>query len=288
MAIFTGAGVAIITPMKENGDVNYDKLGELLDYQINNSTDAIVICGTTGEASTLTHEEHIETIRFTADYVKKRVPVIAGTGSNCTETAIYLSKEAQKAGVDGCLVVTPYYNKTTQKGLIKHYTEVAKSIDLPIIMYNVPGRTGCNIQPETAAKLAKEVDNIVAIKEASGNISQVAKIASLCGDNLHIYSGNDDQIIPILSLGGIGVISVLSNIKPKYTHQMVYDYLDGNTKQALHKQLESISLIETLFCEVNPIPIKYALNIKGYNYGIPRLPLIELSEKNKEILKQKL
>lgn len=198
-----------------------------------------------------------------------------------------MTKYAESVGVDGALIVTPYYNKTTQEGLIKHYTVIANNTSLPIILYNVPSRTGVNIKPETCLELSK-IDNIVAIKEASGNISQVAKIASLCGDNLHIYSGNDDQIIPILSLGGIGVISVLSNIKPKYTHQMVYDYLQGNTKQALHKQLESISLIETLFCEVNPIPIKSALNIKGYNYGIPRLPLIELSEKNKEILKQKL
>ena len=212
MSVFTGAGVAIITPMKANGEVNYDKLGEFLDYQINNSTDAIIICGTTGEASTLTHEEHVETIRFAADYVKKRVPVIAGTGSNCTETAIWLSQEAQKAGVDGCLVVTPYYNKATQKGLIQHYTAVAKSVDLPIVMYNVPGRTGCNIQPETAAKLAKDVDNIVAIKAATGNLAQESKTMALAEGRLDMYSGEDGLIVPLMSIGAKGVISVLSNV----------------------------------------------------------------------------
>ena len=286
MAIFTGAGVAIVTPMKENGEVNYDKMGELLDYQINNSTDAIVVCGTTGEASTLTHEEHIETIRFTADYVKKRVPVIAGTGSNCTETAIYLSQEAQKAGVDACLVVTPYYNKATQKGLIEHYTAVAKSIDLPIIMYNVPGRTGCNIQPETAGKLAKEVDNIVGVKEASGNISQISKIMQLTDGNIDLYSGNDDQIVPILSVGGKGVISVLSNVAPQEAHDIVAKFQAGDVKGSRDLQLKALPLVEQLFCEVNPIPVKKALNLMGMEVGGLRMPLSELSAEHTESLKK--
>ena len=286
MAIFTGAGVAIVTPMKENGEVNYDKMGELLDYQINNSTDAIVVCGTTGEASTLTHEEHIETIRFTADYVKKRVPVIAGTGSNCTETAIYLSQEAQKAGVDACLVVTPYYNKATQKGLIEHYTAVAKSIDLPIIMYNVPGRTGCNIQPETAVYLAQNVENIVGIKEASGNISQVVKLASLSKGCIDIYSGNDDQVVPLLSLGGKGVISVTANIIPEDVHDMVQKYLDGDVQGSLDLQLKAIDLCNALFCEVNPIPVKKAVELLGMCDGTMRMPLTEMEPQNVEKLKK--
>lgn len=286
MAIFTGAGVAIITPMKENGDVNYDKLGELLDYQINNSTDAIVICGTTGEASTLTHEEHIETIRFTADYVKKRVPVIAGTGSNCTETAIYLSKEAQKAGVDGCLVVTPYYNKTTQKGLIKHYTEVAKSIDLPIIMYNVPGRTGCNIQPETAAKLAKEVDNIVAIKAATGNMAQETQTMALAEGKLDMYSGEDGLIVPLMSIGAKGVISVLSNVAPKQTHDICAKFMEGKIEEARQMQFDALELVNALFCEVNPIPVKHALNLMGMEVGPLRMPLCAMEEANLERLKK--
>ena len=285
--IFTGAGVAIITPFTSDGKVNYPALKEILEYQIANSTDCIVICGTTGESATLSHEEHTEVIKYAVDVVAGRIPVVAGTGSNDTAYALNLSNEAEKAGVDGLLMVTPYYNKASQEGLIKHFTYVADRVSTPIILYNVPSRTGCEIKPETYAELSKH-KNIYAAKEATGNLSSIAKTISLCSDDFAVYSGNDDQIIPILSLGGIGVISVLSNIKPKYTHQMVYDYLEGNTKQALHKQLESISLIETLFCEVNPIPIKSALNIKGYNYGIPRLPLIELSEKNKEILKQKL
>ena len=286
MAIFTGAGVAIITPMKENGDVNYDKLGELLDYQINNSTDAIVICGTTGEASTLTHEEHIETIRFTADYVKKRVPVIAGTGSNCTETAIYLSKEAQKAGVDGCLVVTPYYNKTTQKGLIKHYTEVAKSIDLPIIMYNVPGRTGCNIQPKTAAKLAKEVDNIVAIKAATGNMAQETQTMALSEGKLDMYSGEDGLIVPLMSIGAKGVISVLSNVAPKQTHDICAKFMEGKIEEARQMQFDALELVNALFCEVNPIPVKHALNLMGMEVGPLRMPLCPMEEANLERLKK--
>ena len=286
MAIFTGAGVAIITPMKENGEVNYDKLGEILDYQINHSTDAIVICGTTGEASTLTHEEHIETIRFTADYVNKRVPVIAGTGSNCTDTAIYLSKEAQKAGVDACLVVTPYYNKTTQKGLIEHYTAIAKSIDLPIVMYNVPGRTGCNIQPQTAAKLAKDVDNIVAIKAATGNMAQETLTMALADGHLDMYSGEDGLIVPLMSIGAKGVISVLSNVAPQQTHDICAKFMEGKLDEARQLQFKALELINSLFCEVNPIPVKHALNLMGMEVGPLRKPLCGMDEANLERLKK--
>ena len=280
MSIFTGAGVAIVTPMYDNGEVNYDKMKELIDFQINNSTDAIVVCGTTGEASTLTHEEHIETIRFTAEYVNKRVPVIAGTGSNCTETAIYLSQEAQKAGVDACLVVTPYYNKATQKGLIAHYTEVAKSIDLPIIMYNVPGRTGCNILPETAVKLAKDVDNIVAIKAATGNLAQESKTMALAEGCLDMYSGEDGLIVPLMSIGAKGVISVLSNIAPKQTHDICANWLEGNNQESMRMQLEALNLVDALFCEVNPIPVKHALNLMGMEVGPLRRPLSPMEPEN--------
>lgn len=286
MSLFSGAGVAIITPMKANGEVNYEKLGEFIDFQIENSTDAIIICGTTGEASTLSHEEHIEAIRFTADYVKKRVPVIAGTGSNCTETAIYLSQEAQKAGVDGCLVVTPYYNKATQKGLIKHYTDIAKSIDLPIIMYNVPGRTGCNILPETAAKLAKEVDNIVAIKAATGNLAQESKTMALADGHLDMYSGEDGLIVPLMSIGAKGVISVLSNVAPQQTHDICARFLEGNIEEARKLQFEALDIVDALFCEVNPVPVKHALNLLGWDMGPLRMPLCEMEEKNLERLKK--
>ena len=288
MSVFTGAGVAIITPMKANGEVNYDKLGEFLDYQINNSTDAIIICGTTGEASTLTHEEHVETIRFAADYVKKRVPVIAGTGSNCTETAVWLSQEAQKAGVDGCLVVTPYYNKATQKGLIQHYTAVAKSVDLPIIMYNVPGRTGCNIQPETAAKLAKDVDNIVAIKAATGNLAQESKTMALAEGRLDMYSGEDGLIVPLMSIGAKGVISVLSNVAPKQTHDICAEFFAGNIEKSRQLQFEALELVDALFSEVNPIPVKTALNLMGMEVGPLRMPLCEMEEANLNKLKTAL
>ena len=288
MSVFTGAGVAIITPMKANGEVNYDKLGEFLDYQINNSTDAIIFCGTTGEASTLTHEEHVETIRFAADYVKKRVPVIAGTGSNCTETAVWLSQEAQKAGVDGCLVVTPYYNKATQKGLIQHYTAVAKSVDLPIIMYNVPGRTGCNIQPETAAKLAKDVDNIVAIKAATGNLAQESKTMALAEGRLDMYSGEDGLIVPLMSIGAKGVISVLSNVAPKQTHDICAEFFAGNVEKSRQLQFEALELVDALFCEVNPIPVKTALNLMGMEVGPLRMPLCEMEEANLNKLKTAL
>ena len=285
MSVFTGAGVAIITPMKANGEVNYEKLGEFIDYQIENSTDAIVICGTTGEASTLTHEEHIETIRFAADHVKKRVPVIAGTGSNCTETAVYLSQEAQKAGVDACLVVTPYYNKATQKGLIKHYTTVAKSVDLPIIMYNVPGRTGCNIQPETAATLAKDVDNIVAIKAATGNMAQESKTMALAEGRLDMYSGEDGLIVPLMSIGAKGVISVLSNVAPQQTHDICAKFAEGKIEETRQLQFNALELVDALFCEVNPVPVKHALNLQGWDMGPLRMPLCEMEDANLERLR---
>ena len=285
MSIFTGAGVAIVTPMKANGEVNYDKLKELLDFQINNSTDAIVICGTTGESATMTEEEHIEVIRFTADYVNKRVPVIAGTGSNCTKTAIELSKEAQKAGVDGCLIVTPYYNKATQKGLIKHYTDIAKSIDLPIIMYNVPSRTGCNILPETVVKLAKEVDNIVAIKAATGNLAQESRTMMLAEGALDMYSGEDGLIVPLMSIGAKGVISVLSNVAPKQTHDICAKFFAGDIEGSRIAQFEALELVDALFCEVNPIPVKTALNLMGMEVGPLRMPLCEMEESNLNRLK---
>lgn len=282
--IFKGCGTAIATPFNESG-VNYKVFEDMIESQIKEGIDSIIVCGTTGEASTMTEAERKETIKFVVDTVNKRIPVIAGTGSNNTRSAIEMTKYAESVGVDGALVVTPYYNKTTQKGLIEHYKAIASSTSLPIIMYSVPSRTGVNILPETCLELSK-IDNIVAIKEASGNISQVAKIASLCGDNLSIYSGNDDQIVPILSIGGIGVISVLSNIEPKFTHQMVYDYFNGNVEEAKRKQLSSLKLIENLFSEVNPIPVKAGLNIIGYNYGVPRLPLVEMSEDKKANLKK--
>lgn len=281
--LFEGCGTAISTPFDENG-VNFEEFGRLLENQIENGVDSIIVCGTTGESSTMTKDERKQTIKFAIDVVNKRTKVIAGTGSNNTQDAIEMSKYAESVGADGLLIVTPYYNKTTQKGLIAHYTEIAKNVSIPIILYSVPSRTGVNILPEICLELSK-VENIVAIKEASGNISQVAKIASLCGDNLSIYSGNDDQIIPVLSLGGKGVISVLSNIMPKFTHDMVRKYLDGQVKEAAEMQLEALDLIDCLFCEVNPIPVKYALNLMGYNYGVPRLPLIELSDENKVKMK---
>ena len=285
MSIFTGAGVAIITPMTETGAVNYPKLEEILEYQIANGTDAIIICGTTGESSTLSHEEHLEAIRFTAEKVAGRIPVIAGTGSNCTETAIYLSQEAEKYGVDGVLLVTPYYNKATQKGLIAHFTKIANSIKIPVILYNIQSRTGVNMTPETIAYLAKNVENIVGVKEASGNISQIAKIAKLCGESFDIYSGNDDQIVPILSLGGKGVISVLSNVAPKETHDIVAKFLDGDVAGSLELQLRAIPLVEKLFCEVNPIPVKAALNMLGWEVGPLRMPLSEMEEEHQKELK---
>ncbi len=286
MAIFTGSGVAIVTPFLDNGEVDYESFRSLIEFHIANGTDSIIVCGTTGESSTLTHEEHIECIRFCAEVVNKRIPVVAGTGSNCTETAIYLSQEAEKAGVDGLLIVTPYYNKATQKGLINHYTAIANSVSLPIIMYNVPSRTGVNISPETAAYLAKNVENIVGIKEATGNLSQAAKLMSLCGDDIDLYSGNDDQIVPIMSLGGKGVISVIANIAPKQTHDLCQAYLDGDVKKACAMQLKSIALCDALFCEVNPIPVKKAVELMGFCKGNLRMPLSEIEPSNAEKLEK--
>lgn len=286
MAIFKGAGVAIVTPFTEDNHVNFQKLGELIDFQIENGTDAIIICGTTGESSTLTHEEHLECIRFAVEKTAKRVPVIAGTGSNSTETAVYLSKEAQKAGADALLLVTPYYNKATQNGLKEHFTMIANAVEIPVVLYNVPSRTGCNILPETAVFLAKNVKNIVAIKEASGDISQIAKLAYLADGQIDIYSGNDDQIVPILSLGGVGVISVLSNIAPKKTHDIVEHYLNGNVKESTKLQLEAVPLAKALFSEVNPIPVKAALNMMGFEVGDLRRPLTPMEAETKEKLKE--
>lgn len=288
MAIFKGAGVAIVTPMTVDGEVNYEVLGEMLEAQIEGGTDAIIICGTTGESATLSEEEHSAVIRYAIKKVNKRIPVIAGTGSNCTATAIKLSKEAEKDGADGLLLVTPYYNKATQKGLIAHYTAIAKAVSLPIILYNVPSRTGCNLQPETIAALVKNVKNIVGVKEASGNISQIAKVKLLCGDDIDLYSGNDDQVVPILSLGGIGVISVLSNVAPKETHNMVMDYLNGDVDKARQMQLKAIPLIDALFSEVNPIPVKKALNLMGWEAGPLRAPLTEMEASHAEVLKKNM
>ena len=281
MAIFKGAGVAIVTPMYEDGKVNYDKLEELLEYQIANSTDAIIICGTTGESSTMTHGEHLKTIKFAIDKVNKRVPVIAGTGSNCTETAIMMSKEAASYGADALLIVTPYYNKATQKGLIAHYTAIAEAVpETPIIMYNVPSRTGCNLQPATVATLVKNVKNIVGLKAASGDLSQIAKTVSLAGEDLELYSGNDDQIVPVMSLGGSGVISVLANLLPKNIHDITKEMLSGDYISAKDAQLSYEKLIEKLFTEVNPIPVKKALNLMGLEVGPLRSPLTEMTPEN--------
>lgn len=285
--IFTGAGVAIVTPMNQDGTINFDRLGRLIDFNIDNGTDAIIICGTTGESATMSDEEHIECIRYAVEKVNKRVPVIAGTGSNHTEYAVNLSKEAEKLGADALLVVTPYYNKTSQRGLIRHFTEIANAVSVPLILYNVPSRTGVNIAPETCFELSK-IDNIVAVKEASGNISQVTKIAELCGDNLDIYSGNDDQIIPIMALGGKGVISVLSNCMPFETHEICQLCLDGNFEEARKKAFRILGFTNALFCDVNPIPVKEALNIMGFQAGPCRLPLIELTESNREKLKNEM
>ena len=281
--IFKGCGTAIATPFNNEG-INYIEFEKLLEFQITNGADAIIVCGTTGEAATMTDSERKEIIKFTVDIVDGRIPIIAGTGSNCTASAIEMAKFATNVGVDGILVVTPYYNKATQNGLIEHYKAIAEAVPYtPIIMYNVPSRTGVNISPETCLELSK-IENIVAIKEASGNISQVAKIASLCGDNLNIYSGNDDQVLPILSLGGLGVISVISNIAPQQFSKMIKDYENGDIESAKKIQLESLELIDALFCEVNPIPVKSALNIIGYNFGNPRLPLTPISKENYEKL----
>ncbi|MBQ6231397.1 MAG: 4-hydroxy-tetrahydrodipicolinate synthase [Eubacterium sp.] len=284
MAIFKGAGVALVTPFKDDLTVDYDQLRKLVDYQIENGTDAIIVCGTTGESSTLSEEEHSEAIRVVAEHTAGRVPVIAGTGSNDTMTAIKLSKDAEKDGVDALLLVTPYYNKATQKGLIQHYTAIAESVNIPIILYNVPSRTGCNIEPETAVYLAKNVKNIVAIKEASGNISQVAKLMALADGCIDLYSGNDDQILPLLALGGIGVISVTSNIIPQDTHQLVHKFLNGDIEGSRELQLKCIDLCKALFCEVNPIPVKKATELMGLTTGKVRMPLSEMDPANAEKL----
>ena len=286
MAIFTGAGVAIVTPFNEDGSINYDRLDELIEFHCEHKTDSIVICGTTGESATMTEEEHMQCVKFTIDRVNKRVPVIAGTGSNCTRTAIDMSKEASEYGADGLLLVTPYYNKATQAGLYEYYKAISDAVNIPIIMYNVPSRTGTNILPETAVKIAKEVKNVVAIKEASGNISQVAKLAALADGCIDIYSGNDDQVLPILSLGGKGVISVWSNVAPKQVHDTVQSFMDGDVAKATKMQLEAIDLIGALFSEVNPIPVKAAMSILGYKAGPMRAPLTECSDEHKEGLKK--
>lgn len=280
MAIFKGAGVAIVTPMYEDGRVNYEKFAELIEFQIENKTDAIIVCGTTGEASTLSHEEHLDVVKYCIEKVAGRIPVIAGTGSNCTETAIYLSKEAEKMGADGLLLVTPYYNKATQNGLFAHFKAVADSVKIPIILYNVPGRTGCNMLPETVVRLCKEVENIVGVKEASGNISQVAHLAAIADGAVDIYSGNDDQIVPVMSLGGVGVISVLSNVAPLQTHEICQKYLDGDAKGSCKMQLEAMELCNALFYEVNPIPVKAALNLMGMGAGSLRMPLTDMEPAN--------
>lgn len=286
MSIFTGAAVALITPMHEDGSINYEEMERVVNDQINNGTDAIVVCGTTGEASTMTHEEHIETIKACVEMTKKRVPVIAGSGSNCTDTAIFLSREAQKVGADGLLVVSPYYNKATQKGLKQHFTAVAGSVDIPIILYNIQGRTGVNIQPKTIAELSKEVDNIVAVKEASGDLSQIATLMAMTQGDLDVYSGNDDQIVPITALGGKGVISVLSHVAPQDTHDIVAKMMAGDVKGSSALQLKYIPVIHALFSEVNPIPVKAAMNMIGYNVGSLRMPLTEMEDANKAVLRQ--
>ncbi len=280
--IFKGCGTAIVTPFDENG-INFSEFKKLIEFQIKNKADAIIVCGTTGESSTMSLDEKKQAIKFTVDTVNKRIPVIAGTGGNCTDSVITLSKFAQKAGADALLIVTPYYNKTTQRGLIEHYTHISNNVNLPIILYNVPSRTGLNISPQTCLELSK-IKNVVAIKEASGNISQVSQIANLCRDSISIYSGNDDQILPVLSLGGIGVISVLSNILPEYTSNIVHNFLNGKVNEATKLQLDALPLINALFAEVNPIPVKAALNEMNFNVGIPRLPLIELTAVGKENL----
>lgn len=280
MSIFKGAGVAIVTPMKGNEEVNYDKLEELINWQIDQGTDCIIIAGTTGESSTLTTEEHSEVIKAAVRFVNHRVPVVAGTGSNCTREAVYLSREAEEAGVDGLLAVTPYYNKATQGGLIRYYTEIAEAVKLPIIMYNVPGRTGCNILPETAANLFQNVENIVGIKEATGNVAQAAKTMYLTDGKLDLYSGEDGIVVPLMAIGAVGVISVWSNIAPKDVHDMCMDFMNGDVKKAMEMQLKAQPLIEALFSEVNPIPVKKALNLMGKDVGSLRSPLTEMTPAN--------
>lgn len=288
MELFRGSGVALVTPFDKNGNVDYETLKKLIDFQINNNTDAIIICGTTGESSTLTYEEHNKCIEMCVEYVNGRIPVIAGTGSNCTKSAIKLSKEAEKMGADGLLVVTPYYNKTTQKGLINHYSKIANEVNIPIILYNVPSRTGCNLEPETVGEIFKLNKNVTAIKEASGNISNILKIKDITDDKIDIYSGNDDQIVPILSLGGIGVISVVANILPKETHDLVINYLEGNVEKSRLEQIKMLKLCKELFREVNPIPVKKALELMKMCCGTLREPLIEMEEENAKKLEKEM
>ncbi len=285
--IFTGAGVAIVTPMNEDGSINYEEFGKIIDFQIENGTDAIIVCGTTGESSTMTDEEHKECIRYCVERVAKRVPVIAGTGSNDTAYAIELSKEAESLGADGLLVVTPYYNKSSQRGLVAHFTAIADAVNIPIILYNIPGRTGVNIAIDTYKQLGKH-KNIVAVKEASGNLSYIAKLIAECGDLLDVYSGNDDQIVPIMSLGGKGVISVLSNVMPKEAHQIAQYCLDNNCAEAAKLQIKLLKFINNLFIEVNPIPVKEAMNMAGWKCGIGRMPLYPMADENRQILKDSM
>ena len=280
MAVFTGAGVAIVTPFKANGEVNYEKFAELIEFQIAEGTDAIIVCGTTGESSTLTHEEHLDVIKYCVEKVAGRIPVVAGTGSNCTETAVYLSTEAEKYGADALLLVSPYYNKATQNGLYQHYKTIADSVKIPCILYNVPSRTGCNIAPETVVRLCTDVENIVGVKEASGNIGQIVKLMSIAGGKVDLYSGNDDQIVPLLALGGKGVISVLSNVAPRQTHDICAKFFAGDIEGSAAEQFRAIPLCNALFCEVNPMPVKKALNLMGKEAGPLRMPLSEMEEEN--------
>ena len=286
MAIFEGAGVALVTPFKANGDVNYDKLEEILEEQIAGGTDAIVSCGTTGEASTMSPEEHLSVIKYGCEVVKGRIPVVAGTGSNCTREAVYMSQKAEEVGADGVLLVTPYYNKATQNGLIAHFTTIAESIKIPALLYHIPGRTGVTMKPETIVSLCKNVPNIVGVKEASGNFSSIATMMNMADGCIDVYSGNDDQIVPLLSMGGKGVISVLSNVAPKQTHDICQKFFDGDVKGSLQMQLDAIPLISALFSEVNPIPVKAAMNMMGKEVGPLRLPLTEMEDAHKEVLKQ--
>ena len=286
MAVFTGAGVAIVTPFHDDGSVNYDKFAEIIEEQIAQRTDAIIVCGTTGESACLSEEEHVDVIRFCIERVNKRIPVVAGTGSNCTETAIHLSKDAESYGADAVLCVSPYYNKATQNGLFAHYKKIADNIGIPMILYNVPSRTGCNLAPETVVRLCREVKNVVGVKEASSNISQIAKLMSLADGDVQLYSGNDDQIVPLLALGGLGVISVLSNVAPKQTHDICQKFFDGDIEGAAKAQLEAIPMVDALFCEVNPIPVKTAMNLMGKGVGPLRMPLSPMEEANVEKLKK--
>jgi 4-hydroxy-tetrahydrodipicolinate synthase len=288
MPIFTGSGVAIVTPMKDNLDVNYDKLEELIEFHIANGTDSIIIAGTTGESSTLSMEEHRQVIKAAVDFTRHRIPVVAGTGSNCTRTAIQLTREAEEDGADAALIVTPYYNKATQAGLVAHYSQIAEATKLPIILYNVPGRTGCNILPETVATLVREQENIVGLKEATGNMAQASKTMYLCDGKLELYSGEDGLVVPLMSIGAIGVISVIANIAPRQTHEMVADYLAGDHAGALAKQMKALPVVDALFSEVNPIPVKRAMNLMGMEVGSLRGPLCEMGEAASGKLEQAL